>query len=82
MREHGYQVSRDPVLDPLDTIRLQDALLDRSDPDHPKEAEWPEADFIIGNPPFLGGKILRRELGDEYVDELSTHLPDRVPDAG
>ena len=60
----------EPVLDPLETIRLQDALLDRTDPEHPKEAEWPEADYIIGNPPFLGGKRMRTELGDEYVDDL------------
>ena len=29
------------------------------------EAEWPEADYIVGNPPFLGGKLMRRGLGDE-----------------
>ena len=31
------------------------------------EASWPEADFIIGNPPFLGGKLMRGSMGDEYV---------------
>src|SRR5690606_29023350 len=35
-----------------------------------KRPEWPEADYIIGNPPFLGGKKLRDGLGDEYVDTL------------
>jgi hypothetical protein len=49
---NGFGIG-DPVLEPLDTIRLQDALLDCSDPDHPKEASWPAADYIIGNPPFL-----------------------------
>lgn len=34
------------------------------------EREWPTADVIVGNPPFLGGKFLRRELGDEIVDAL------------
>ena len=34
------------------------------------EPEWPAADVIIGNPPFLGGNKMRAELGDEYVDEL------------
>jgi len=33
-------------------------------------AEWPETDAIIGNPPFLGGKKLREELGNEYIDKL------------
>lgn len=70
MRENGFQPRRDPVLGEMDNIKLQDALLDRSDPEHPKEAEWPPADYIIGNPPFLGSKRLRLELGDEYVDRL------------
>ncbi|MBI4718240.1 MAG: transposase [Planctomycetes bacterium] len=33
-------------------------------------ARWPDADFIIGNPPFLGDKFLRRGLGDDYVEQL------------
>ena len=36
------------------------------------------ADVIVGNPPFLGGKILRRELGDETVDALFATYDDRV----
>ena len=39
-------------------------------PDLHGEPRWPEADVVIGNPPFLGGKRLRRELGDEYVDAM------------
>ena len=31
---------------------------------------WPEADVIIGNPPFLGKRVMRDELGDEYVNKL------------
>jgi hypothetical protein len=34
------------------------------------EAEWPEADVIIGNPPWLGGKLLRRNLGDAPVEGM------------
>jgi type II restriction/modification system DNA methylase subunit YeeA len=30
-------------------------------------AEWPEADVIIGNPPFLGNKKMIRELGEDYT---------------
>jgi type II restriction/modification system DNA methylase subunit YeeA len=75
---HGFGF-RQPVLDPLETIRLQDALLDRTDPEHPKEAEWPKADYIIGNPPFLGGKRIRAELGDENVDDLFSVYDVRVP---
>jgi len=40
----------------------------------PRPAEWPEADYIIGNPPFIGGKDLRAELGDGYAEALwATH---------
>ena len=35
-----------------------------------KQAKWPEADFIVGNPPFIGGKDIRAELGDGYVKAL------------
>ena len=79
MTANGFQVSREPVLEALDTIKLQDALLDLSDPEHPREAEWPAADFIIGNPPFLGGKRLRAELGNTIVELLFQVFERRVP---
>ncbi|SCZ68354.1 class I SAM-dependent DNA methyltransferase [Thiohalomonas denitrificans] len=37
---------------------------------NPRKAEWPEADYIVGNPPFIGDKAMRRALGDGYVDAL------------
>ncbi|MBF0251666.1 MAG: class I SAM-dependent DNA methyltransferase, partial [Alphaproteobacteria bacterium] len=37
---------------------------------NPRPATWPEADFIVGNPPFIGNKRMRSELGDGYVDAL------------
>ncbi|WP_419160875.1 DNA methyltransferase [Candidatus Palauibacter sp.] len=40
---------------------------------------WPEADVIIGNPPFLGGKLLITNLGEEYVTNLFRAYEDRVP---
>jgi len=36
----------------------------------PRMAEWPEADFIVGNPPFIGAKYMRSELGEGYVTAL------------
>ena len=70
-----------PILQPLDNIRLADALLnfDANGDGAPCEAEWPSADTIIGNPPFLGGKLIRRELGDDYVDAMFEVWADRVP---
>ncbi len=37
---------------------------------------WPRADAIVGNPPFLGAKKLRDELGSGYVDRLHNAYPD------
>ncbi len=79
MLNHGFAYRRDPILRPLDSIATMDALLDRSDPANPREAEWPAAEFIVGNPPFLGGKLLRTGLGDDYVDTLFTVYDGRVP---
>jgi type II restriction/modification system DNA methylase subunit YeeA len=75
---NGYQAPRDPVLDPIDTIHHTDAILDRSDPAQPREPNWPDAEFIVGNPPFLGGKKLRTELTDAYVDDLFRVWGERV----
>jgi hypothetical protein len=44
-----------------------------------KKAEWPAADFVVGNPPFIGNKRLRQALGDGYVEALRTAWPD-VPE--
>ena len=43
------------------------------------EAEWPLADVVVGNPPFLGDKIMRSELGSAYVDALREVYAGRVP---
>ncbi|MBV9548149.1 MAG: class I SAM-dependent DNA methyltransferase [Alphaproteobacteria bacterium] len=45
---------------------------------NPRPAVWPRADFIVGNPPFIGGKDLRQELGDGYAEALwksRPHMP-------
>ena len=41
-----------------------------------RQAEWPEADFIIGNPPYLGEKRQRDALGDGYVEALRAAYPE------
>ena len=45
-----------------------------------RKAEWPEAEFIVGNPPFIGNKRMRAILGDEYVDALR-HVNSQTPDS-
>ncbi|WP_447729882.1 class I SAM-dependent DNA methyltransferase [Pseudoxanthomonas suwonensis] len=37
---------------------------------NPRKATWPEADFVVGNPPFIGNKRMRAALGDGYVEAL------------
>ncbi len=79
MIRHGLGYRRDPILRPLHHIETRDALLDLSDPAHPREAEWPAAEFIVGNPPFLGGKWMRRGLGSDYIDTLFQVFDGRRP---
>jgi len=56
-----------------------DAILAFDDDGSPVEPEWPEADVVIGNPPFLGGGKLRGELGDEYLEVLFAVYDGRLP---
>ena len=70
MLDHGSGFARDPVLHPLDNIELGDAILAYDAEGAPVPATWPQAEFVVGNPPFLGAKLLRLSLGDEYVDDL------------
>ncbi len=78
-RQHGSGAWGEPILRRMDTFECKDAILDLSDPEHAKEPEWPKVDFIVGNPPFLGGKKMRAQLGDEYVDRLFELWDGRVP---
>jgi hypothetical protein len=79
MLAHGFAYLRDPILKPLETIEQRDALLDLSAAVHPSESLWPSATVIIGNPPFIGGKLLRANLGDDYVEALFAVYDGRVP---
>jgi hypothetical protein len=47
---------------------------------NPRPAEWPLADFIVGNPPFIGKLKLREALGDGYIEALRGISPN-VPDS-
>jgi hypothetical protein len=83
MQANGFSPPRDPILEPIETIECRDAILAWADEDgNPLPewrpgaactgpAEWPEADFIIGNPPFLGSKLFRKfGLDDAYLEAL------------
>jgi hypothetical protein len=48
---------------------------------NPRRASWPEAEFIVGNPPFIGkGYAIREALGDGYVEALRAVYPE-VPES-
>jgi hypothetical protein len=46
---------------------------------NPRPAPWPQADYIVGNPPFLGGWTMRQNLGEGYVEALWKAYPE-VPE--
>ncbi|MGE0585461.1 MAG: class I SAM-dependent DNA methyltransferase [Flavobacteriaceae bacterium] len=82
--EHGKPLSRwDGVTTKLHPLTGEEV----PDPDatvplyayhNPRIANWPEAEFIVGNPPFIGGKDMRAELGDGYAEacwKARPHMP-------
>ena len=75
MLRNGFAEARNPILQPLDTIECRDAALT---PDG-QEPDWPAADVVIGNPPFLGGKLLITHLGEDYVSRMFAAYAGRVP---
>ena len=79
LRDNGLGLPDEPILKPLDAIKLMDAVLEYDEQGRPVEPEWPKADVIVGNPPFLGDKKMRAELGDKYVDDLFRLYAGRVP---
>ena len=76
---NGFPYTHQPILTSLVSITQRDAILSAWDTAAPLEPEWPDAECIIGNPPFLGGKRLRAELGDEYVESLFRVYRSQVP---
>ena len=70
--DQARQNLSEPILGQIEQIECRDAAVTDDEEGNPIPAQWPKAEFIIGNPPFLGGKLLRRELGDATVDRLRT----------
>ncbi|MEI9430264.1 class I SAM-dependent DNA methyltransferase [Mesorhizobium sp. Cs1299R1N3] len=74
MRKNGFDVSKTPILRPLQNIDHRDALINEDG----TEASWPDADVIVGNPPFLGSRKLQPELGPEYTAKIRRLYRGRV----
>ena len=79
MLRNGYPYATRPILKPLDTIENRDALMKVGADGTAQETDWPACDAIVGNPPFLGDKKMRGELGDDYTDTLRKCYAGRVP---
>ena len=78
---NGIAYTRRPVLTTLDTIRCTDAILARDEHGNPVEPEWPDSEFIVGNPPFLGYSPFRDKMGDDYVNAVYSLYGDRIPNS-
>lgn len=76
-RKNGLRHPDNPILRPLTTIECRDALLT----DTGEIADWPQADAIVGNPPFVGDKEMNKELGEDYTARLRAAYADRIPGA-
>jgi type II restriction/modification system DNA methylase subunit YeeA len=79
LHENGFGQPSEPILKALDNIQQMDAILAFDEDGNPVEPDWPEADVVIGNPPFLGGSKLRAELGDKYLEALFSVYDARLP---
>ncbi|MDE0530157.1 MAG: hypothetical protein OXI01_01720 [Albidovulum sp.] len=67
MRRNEFAEIRGPILRPFDNIECRDA----SPFTGGSEPNWPEADIIVGNPPFLGSRKARKVLGYDCLGALS-----------
>jgi hypothetical protein len=75
-RTRGNVRPPEPVLRDFRNIECRDAALTADG----KPAAWPEADYVVGNPPFIGAASMRAALGDHYVETLRGAYAD-VPDS-
>jgi type II restriction/modification system DNA methylase subunit YeeA len=78
LRDNGFGAPSSPILKRLDNVRHMDAILAYDEAGKPVEPEWPEADVIIGNPPFLGSRKMRPVHGDKYCDALQEIYSGRI----
>lgn len=66
-----HPVTGEQVPDPQARVQVLDYL-------KPASATWPQAGFIVGNPPFIGASRMRDALGDGYAEALWAAYP-RMP---
>jgi hypothetical protein len=69
-----HPVTGEQVPDPSDQVVIYKYLSARA-------AEWPEADYVVSNPPFIGNRVMRENLGDGYTETLRksySEIPETV----
>ena len=71
---NGFRINRAPILGKLDGIVCRDALINTDG----TEVRWPEADVVVGNPPFLDAHSMRTELGSDYTEKLRALFSGRL----
>lgn len=86
-RDHSYNDQPKPILHKLANIEHENAIL-RYDASaiseewpkgQPSEPKWKEVEYIVGNPPFLGGNRVRQKLGDDDMNAIQYLYRGRVP---
>ena len=60
---NGFEYANRPILNNIHGIECRDAAIAVNDDGAVVKAPWPDADYIIGNPPFLGAQDMLAELG-------------------
>ena len=75
MRRSGFDIGRSPILKPLNNIECRNAIINTNG----SAATWPKSDVIIGNPPYLGAKLMKRRLGAHMTEAIRSLYEGRLP---
>jgi hypothetical protein len=75
MRRSGFDIGRQPILKPLSNIACRNAIIN----DDGTAAAWPKSDVVIGNPPYLGAKLMKRKLGVRTTESIRAIYDGRLP---
>lgn len=75
MRRSGFDIGRQPILKPLTTIERRNAIINEDN----SAATWPPADVIVGNPPYLGAKLMKRRLSVAKTEAIRALYKGRLP---
>ena len=78
-RRNGIYSEPPPILRKLDAIECRDAVVTLKPDGSLLEAAWPAAEFVVGNPPFLGASRMIGGLGELYTRQLRGCFEGKVP---